>query len=42
MELINGEIFEKMPTQQHGLIASNVNRELGNYAIKHKKWSPWC
>lgn len=29
-----------MPTQQHGLIASNVNRELGNYAIKHKNGRP--
>ncbi|MCB0062136.1 MAG: Uma2 family endonuclease [Caldilineaceae bacterium] len=40
LELINGEIFEKMPTQQHGLIVSNINRELGNYAIKHKNGRP--
>lgn len=40
LELINGEIIEKMPTQEHGLIASNINRELGNYAIRQKNGRP--
>lgn len=36
LELIDGEIFEKMPTQQHGLVASNVNFALVAYARMHK------
>jgi len=40
LELIDGKLVEKMPTQQHGLVASNINRELGNYAIKHKNGRP--
>ncbi len=40
LELIDGKIIEKMPTQKHGLVASNINRELGNYAIKHKNGRP--
>lgn len=40
LELIDGKIVEKMPTQEHGLVASNINRELGNYAIKHKNGRP--
>lgn len=39
-ELIHGEIVEKMSTQQHCIIASNVNRFVGNYAIEHKNGRP--
>ena len=31
-ELINGEIAEKMPTEEHGLIASNIVMALGAFA----------
>lgn len=31
-ELIDGEIVEKMPTEEHGLIQVNVAAELRNYA----------
>lgn len=39
-ELINGEVHEKMPTQQHGLIASNINLELALYARQTKTGRP--
>lgn len=39
-ELINGEVHEKMPTQQHGLIASNINLELALYARHTKTGRP--
>lgn len=35
-ELIDGEIFEKMPTQQHGMIASNINFALMLYNNQHR------
>ncbi|MEZ4711462.1 MAG: Uma2 family endonuclease [Caldilineaceae bacterium] len=35
-ELINGEIVEKMPTEQHGVIALNIGSELRAYAKQHK------
>jgi len=40
LELIHGEIVEKMPTQQHGLVASNVNFALVAYAREHKNGRP--
>lgn len=36
LELINGRIVEKMPTQEHGLIASNINYELTSHARKNR------
>lgn len=39
-ELIHGEVHEKMPTQQHGLIASNINLELALYARQTKTGRP--
>jgi len=36
LELINGEVVEKMPTEEHGMIASNINIELGSYVKQHK------
>lgn len=39
-ELINGEVHEKMPTQQYGLIASNINLELALYARQTKTGRP--
>ena len=35
-ELIDGEIFEKMPTQQHGMIASNINFALMLYNKQYR------
>ena len=35
-ELINGEIVEKMPTEEHGMIAAEIARLLGNF-VKPKK-----
>ena len=35
-ELIDGEIVEKMPTQQHGMIASNINFALMLYNKQHR------
>lgn len=40
LELINGEMIEKMPTQQHGLTASNVNFAFAAYAREHKNGRP--
>lgn len=40
LELIHGEIFEKMPTQEHGLIALNIGSELTAYAKQHKNGRP--
>jgi Uma2 family endonuclease len=40
LELINGEIVEKMPTQEHGLIALNIGAELRTYAKQHKNGRP--
>lgn len=39
-ELINGEVHEKMPTQQHGLIALNIGFELTAYAKQYKTGRP--
>lgn len=39
-ELINGEIIEKVPTQQHGLIALNIGGELRAYAKQTKNGRP--
>jgi Uma2 family endonuclease len=48
-ELINGEIYEKMPTEEHGIVAGNIfgfiwnfNREhqLGNVAIEVRHRMP--
>lgn len=35
-ELIDGEIVEKKPTQQHGMIAMNLGAELTFFVKKHK------
>ncbi len=35
-ELIDGEIVEKMPTEQHGLIGSNLNAHLWMFNRQHK------
>ena len=39
-ELINGEVHEKMPTRQHGLIASNINLAFALYARQTKTGRP--
>jgi Uma2 family endonuclease len=31
LELVNGEIFEKMPTEEHGVIALNIGSALKNH-----------
>ena len=36
LELINGEIVEKVPTQEHGLIAGNIYAPLWNYIQQHR------
>ncbi|MEZ4865475.1 MAG: Uma2 family endonuclease [Caldilineaceae bacterium] len=36
LELINGKIVEKMPTEERGMIASNINIELGSFVKRHK------
>jgi Uma2 family endonuclease len=35
-ELINGEIVEKMPTEEHGMIAAIIVAALVNYKRQHK------
>lgn len=35
-ELINGEIVEKMPTEEHGMIVMNIGIAIGNFIKKHK------
>lgn len=35
LELVNGEIIEKVPTQEHGLYAGNIFGPLWNYAQAH-------
>ena len=35
-ELIDGEIVEKMPTEEHGLVGSNINAHLWNFNHQHK------
>ncbi|MCB0062135.1 MAG: Uma2 family endonuclease [Caldilineaceae bacterium] len=35
LELIDGEIVEKMPTEQHGVIALNIGSELRAYAKRY-------
>ncbi len=40
LELIHGEIVEKMPTQEHGLITLNIGSELTAYAKQHKNGRP--
>ncbi len=30
-ELIHGEVIAKMPTEQHGVIAANIARHIGNF-----------
>lgn len=39
-ELIHGEIIEKVPTQQHSLIALNIGSELRAYAKQYKNGRP--
>lgn len=39
-ELINGKVYEKMPTQQHGLIALNIGFALTMYAKQRKTGRP--
>jgi Uma2 family endonuclease len=39
-ELIDGKVHEKMPTQRHGLVASNVSFALTSYARQHKTGRP--
>lgn len=36
LELIDGEVCEKWPTQEHGLIALNIGAALGSYGKVHK------
>lgn len=36
LELINGEIVEKVPTEEHGMLAGNIMRLLGNYIIPNQ------
>ncbi|MCB0065142.1 MAG: Uma2 family endonuclease [Caldilineaceae bacterium] len=36
LELVNGEIVEKMPTEEHGMIATNVNIALGLFSRETK------
>lgn len=36
LELVNGEVVEKMPTEEHGLIAGNLSFALGSYNRQHK------
>jgi len=36
LELIHGEMIEKMPTEEHGMIASNINIILGSFVKKTK------
>lgn len=36
LELIDGEIVEKVPTEEHGLIAMNIGAALHAYAVQHK------
>lgn len=40
LELINGKVREKMPTQRHGLTASNINFALTSYAKQQKIGRP--
>lgn len=40
LELINGKVHEKMPTQQHGLIASNINLAFALHARQQKTGRP--
>ena len=35
-ELINGEIVEKMLTEEHGAIVMNIGIAIGNFIKKHK------
>src|SRR5258707_180424 len=36
LELINGEIIEKMPTEEHGMSASNIHVPLATFAHSRK------
>lgn len=36
LELVNGEIVEKMSTEEHGIVATNLSFELGSYNRRHK------
>lgn len=36
LELVNGRIVEKMPTEEHGVIAHNIDFALGFYNRQHK------
>lgn len=36
LELIHGEIVEKVPTEEHGVIAATIARLLGNYVAPRK------
>ncbi len=34
-ELIHGQVIAKMPTEQHGVIAANIARHIGNFIEEH-------
>jgi len=36
LELVEGELVEKMPTEEHGLVAGNIFAYLWNYSRAHK------
>jgi Uma2 family endonuclease len=36
LELINGEVVEKMPTEEHGITALNFGRYIGNFIEEHE------
>jgi Uma2 family endonuclease len=36
LELIDGEIYEKMPTEEHGMVAGNIHAPLWNF-VKPRK-----
>jgi Uma2 family endonuclease len=36
LELINGEIVEKMPTEEHGMVTSNIDYALNGFNREHK------
>ena len=40
LELIDGKIVEKMPTQRHGLVALNIGSALSAYAKQYKNGRP--
>jgi Uma2 family endonuclease len=36
LELIDGEIVEKMPTEEHGLVVGNIYAPMWQYVVQHK------